>query len=101
MQGFTDRHYQRVVHILSQSNCQLNYAGDANESLEVVQTLSSLQARCWPEAFHATFIHNIQRKGEDRIGWRRSRRSTISTTTTFYHHHYPQTLTENETWGGK
>ena len=31
--------------------------------------IGPLPAKCWPEAFHATFIHNIQRKGEDRIGW--------------------------------
>ena len=31
--------------------------------------IGSLPAKCWPEAFHATFIHNIQRNGEDRIGW--------------------------------
>ena len=30
--------------------------------------LSPFPARSWPDAFHATFIHNIQRIGEDRIG---------------------------------
>ena len=39
--------------------------------------------------FWCTFIHNIQRKREDRIGWSRSLGTTISTTTTTYHHHYP------------
>ena len=49
--------------------------------------LGPLQPKCWPEAFHATFIHNIQRKYEDRIEWMRSLGTTISTTTTTYHHH--------------
>ena len=47
-----------------------------------------LPAKCWPEAFHATFIHNIQRKEEDRIWWSRSLGTTISTTPTTYHHHH-------------
>ena len=51
--------------------------------------LSPFSARSWPEAFHAAFIHCIQRKREDRIGWRRSIGTTISTTTTT-----PRTLTE-------
>ena len=51
--------------------------------------LCEFPARCCPEAFHATFIHNIQREEEDRIGWRRSLGTTVSTTTTTYHHHYP------------
>ena len=63
--------------------------------------LSPFPARSWPEAFHATFIHNIQRKGQDRIGCRRSLGNPVSTTTTTYHHHYPQTLTEQEVGGGK
>ena len=46
--------------------------------------LSSFPARWWHEAFHATFIHNIQRKGEDRIKWKRSKGTTISTTTSTY-----------------
>ena len=29
--------------------------------------LNPFAARSWPEAFHATFIHNTQRKGEERI----------------------------------
>ena len=28
--------------------------------------IGRLPAKYWPVAFHATFIHNIQRKGEDR-----------------------------------
>ena len=51
--------------------------------------LSPFLARSWPDDVHATFIHNIQRKGEDRIGWRRSLVYTICATTTTYHHHYP------------
>ena len=30
--------------------------------------LSPFPAKSCPEDFHATFIHNIQRKGEDTIG---------------------------------
>ena len=64
--------------------------------------LSSFPARCWPEAFNATFIYNIQRKGEDRIGWRRISGTTISTNTSTYHNHNPPlTLREQEMGGGK
>ena len=63
--------------------------------------IGPLPAKCGPEAFHATFIHNIQRKGEDRIGWRRSLGTTISTKTTTYHHLYPPTLTDEEVGDGK
>ena len=61
--------------------------------------IGPLRAKCWPEAFHATFIHNIERKGEDRIGWRRRLGTTMilsvppqlpTTTTT------PPTLTDEE-----
>ena len=51
-----------------------------------------------PEAFHATFIHNIQRNGEDKIGWSRSLGTTMSTTTTAYHHHYPPN-SQIKRWG--
>ena len=30
--------------------------------------IGPLSAKFWPEAFHATFIENIQREEEDRIG---------------------------------
>ena len=40
-----------------------------------------LPAKCWPDTFHETYIHNIQRKRENRIGWIRSLGTTISTTT--------------------
>ena len=65
---------------------------------------SSFPARCWPTDFRASFIHNIPRKEENMIGWRRSSSTTLSTTTTTHHHHYPPTLTEQEVgrekWGG-
>ena len=50
--------------------------------------LSQFPARCWREAFHATFIHNIQGKGEHRIGWRSSLGTPISTTTTTHHNYH-------------
>ena len=53
--------------------------------------LSPFPARCWPEAFQAAFIHNIQRKGEgrrDRMD-EKQKYHYISTTTTAYHHQSP------------
>ena len=61
--------------------------------------LSPFPARSWPEAFHATFIHNIHKHGEDRIGRRRSL-VPLSVLPT-YHNYYPTTLTEQEVGEGK
>ena len=66
----------------------------------VVVVVALRTARCLPESFHAAFVENIQRKGEDRIGCRRSRCTAISTTTTTYLHHYPPTLTKQEVGRG-
>ena len=40
--------------------------------------IGPLPAKCLPEAFHTAFIQNIQRMGEDRIGWRRRLGTTIN-----------------------
>ena len=52
-------------------------------------------AKCWPEAFHATFIHSIRERGKTEM-MRRSLGTAISTTTTS-----PTTLTDEEVGGGK
>ena len=74
---------QTAVRIVSSSKIEQTAVRIVSSS-KIEQTAVS-----WPETFHATFIPNIQRQGEDRIGWRRSFGTTISTITTTYPHHYP------------
>ena len=63
--------------------------------------IGPLPAKCWPEAFHATFIHNIRERGkiermEENLRYHYQ-----------YHHNYlppplaPPTLTDEEVRGGK
>ena len=51
-----------------------------------------------PQPTTFSFIHNIQRKREDRRGRSRSLCNTISTTTTTHHHHYPPQLLQMKRW---
>ena len=86
MQGFTDRLYQRVVHILSQSNCQLNYAGDANESLEVVP-LSTAFKFITSKMLAWGFSSNIHSQHSEK----RERQDMMKEKQTFhyqYHHNF-------------
>ena len=82
------------------TSCCMCYrpAGCSSSRTSQDRLLSPFPARIWPEAFHASFVHNIQRKGEGKIGWRRSIGTTISTTTTTYHHTIPQLL-QIKRWG--
>ena len=83
----------------SSSSTSSSSSSSGSSSSSQDRLLGQFPARSWPEPFHATFIHNIQRKGEDRIGLGRSWGTTISVTTTTNYHHYPPTLTEQEVWG--
>ena len=63
--------------------------------------IGKLPAKCWPEAFHATFIHNIREKGKAERMEEKLRYYALSvppqlpTTTTS-----PPTLTDEEVGGG-
>ena len=48
-----------------------------------LRTDGPLPAKCWPEAFHATFIHNIQRKR----GWQ-DKKEEKQRYHYQYHHNY-------------
>ena len=69
-----------IYKILTVNTAILNSSSSSQDRL-----LSPFPVKCWPQAFHATFIHNTQRKEEDKIGWGRSLGTTICHTTTTPH----------------
>ena len=74
--------------------------GSSSSSRSQDRLIGPLPAKCWPEDFNAMFIHNIQIKGEERIGlsgWRRRYHYQ-------YHHNYlppplPPRLLQMKRWG--
>ena len=43
------------------------YVGNSSSSSSQDRPIGPLPAKCWPEAFHATFIHNIRESVKAKI----------------------------------
>ena len=81
--------------------CSSSSSSSSRCSSSQDRPIGPLPAKCWPEAFHATFIHNIRERMKTERMEQKSLGTTISTTTTTYHHHQAPQLLQMKRWGRK